>query len=153
MTEPRALALERTIRESALLAPVLEHWELVALPHAWLVAGVIAQTFWNQVHGFDPTHGIADVDIVYFDGDDLSEEAEAVHAARVRTKFSNLPVRLDVKNEARIHQWYANRFGYAIEPYRSVEHPSRHSPRRRRPSACGRVRPGWRFAPRSASMT
>jgi uncharacterized protein len=28
-------------------------------------------------------------------------------------------IKLDVKNEARVHLWYKDRFGYAIEPYSS----------------------------------
>ncbi|WP_348627700.1 nucleotidyltransferase family protein [Rhizobium sp. S9] len=36
-------------------------------------------------------NGINDIDIVYFDASDLSEEAEADHAARIRTAFSDLP--------------------------------------------------------------
>lgn len=32
-----------------------------------------------------------------------------------------MPVRLDVKNEARVHVWYEQAFGYGISPYTSVE--------------------------------
>ncbi|WP_349438069.1 nucleotidyltransferase family protein [Pararhizobium sp. A13] len=38
------------------------------------------------------THGINDIDIVYFDADNLSEAAEAEHSARIREAFSGPPV-------------------------------------------------------------
>src|ERR1700686_5146658 len=56
---------------------------------------------------------------IYFDGVDLSLEAEASHERRLRDLFQHLPIKLDVKNEARVHLWYQDRFGYAIKPYSS----------------------------------
>src|SRR4029077_1736826 len=44
---------------------------------------------------------------------------EASHERRVRNLFQHLPIKLDVKNEARVHLWYEDRFGYAIKPYSS----------------------------------
>ncbi|MFS3135178.1 nucleotidyltransferase family protein [Gluconacetobacter sacchari] len=112
--------LRALISQSPLLNPVLEHWTQIALPHAWLVAGAIAQTVWNHAFGLPPDHGIDDIDIVYFD-ENLGEDAEAAHAARIERLFAGLPVRVDVKNQARVHVWYEEKFGYPIMPYRSVE--------------------------------
>ncbi|MGR9156264.1 nucleotidyltransferase family protein [Rhizobium leguminosarum] len=58
--------------------------------------------------------------MVYFDANDLSEDAEVEHSARVRRAFSDLPVWIDVKNEARVHLWYEGKFGYPIKPYSST---------------------------------
>ena len=113
--------LERTIRSSPLLGPVLDRWGDVRLPNCWLVAGAVAQTVWNAKLGYAHDHGIKDVDIVYFDADDLAPESERAEEQRIRSLFADLPVRLDVKNEARVHLWYEARFGYAIAPYRSTE--------------------------------
>ena len=65
-------------------------------------------------------HGIDDIDIVYYDANDLSEGGEAEYAARVRRTFSDLPVWIDVKNEARVHLRYEEKFGYPIKPYTST---------------------------------
>ncbi|AJY45790.1 nucleotidyltransferase family protein [Martelella endophytica] len=105
------------VERSPLLAPILLAWERIALPDCWLVAGALAQTVWNDRFGYAPDRGIADIDIVYFDPDDLSERAEAHEAARIRALFSDIPAWLDVKNQARVHLWYPGRFGYAIAPY------------------------------------
>jgi uncharacterized protein len=102
------------------LRPVLERWDRVALPDGWLIAGAVAQTYWNVRHGLSPAHGIKDVDIAYFDANDLSEQAEAGHAARINAAFQECSVRFDVKNEARVHLWYERKFGYPIRPYTST---------------------------------
>ncbi|MGR8963739.1 nucleotidyltransferase family protein [Rhizobium leguminosarum] len=120
MNDEQFRHLQGIVLKSPLLSPVLHNWDKVALPGAWLVAGAIAQTVWNHTFGLPPAHGINDIDIVYYDANDLSEDGEAEHAARVRRAFSDLPVWIDVKNEARVHLWYAGKFGYPIKPYTST---------------------------------
>ncbi|WP_263491078.1 nucleotidyltransferase family protein, partial [Rhizobium sp. 3T7] len=89
------MELQSIVSESPLLSSILSNWDQIALPDSWLVAGAIAQTVWNHAFGFPPTHGITDIDIVYFDADNLSEAAEAEHSARIREAFSGLPVWVD----------------------------------------------------------
>ncbi len=116
----QAERLYAVIQSSPLLSAVIARWTHVGLPDAWLVAGAIAQTVWNDGLGLPPQHGIADIDIVYFDGDDLSDAAEATQSARVRALFSDLPVWIDVKNEARVHLWYEAKLGQPLAPYVST---------------------------------
>lgn len=113
--------LERTITASPLLRPLLQGWGQIILPDSWLVAGAVVQTVWNQQHGFPPDFGIGDIDLIYHDADDLSEEAEARHSQRISQLFHHVPVRFDVKNEARVHLWYGTKFDHAIAPYTSSE--------------------------------
>ena len=35
--------------------------------------------------------------------------------------MAGIPVAVDVKNQARVHLWYRQRFGYDIVPYTSIE--------------------------------
>jgi uncharacterized protein len=114
--------LERLILASPILAPIVRQWEAIALPDCWLVAGALAQTVWNDAFGFAPDYGVKDVDLVYFDGSDLSEDAEAEHEARIRQMFSGRGITIDVKNEARVHLWYSRKFGSEISPYNSTRH-------------------------------
>jgi hypothetical protein len=99
---------------------LLDRWHAIDLPDARLSGSLIAQARWNEVFGFDAHHGIDDADIVYFDGGDLSQETELAAERRIAALFADLPVRVDVKNQARVHLWYRAKFGYAIEPYRSI---------------------------------
>lgn len=96
-------------------------WERLELKNCWLAAGCLAQTVWNSRFGLPPEYGISDLDLVYFDAGDLSAPSERRNAERIRDMLAHLPVWIDVKNEARVHCWYEEKFGYPIPPYRSVE--------------------------------
>ena len=113
--------LEAALAQNRSISELLARFDEVGLPDAWLVAGAIAQTVWNLAFGKPAESGIKDVDLVYFDAHDLSPQTEAAHERRLRDLFRHLPIRLDVKNEARVHLWYAARFGYPIAPYSSTE--------------------------------
>jgi uncharacterized protein len=113
-------ALSGIVRSHPILSPVLERFDAVVLPDAWLVAGAVAQSVWNASCGRPPAYGLKDLDIVYFDAADLAAETEAAHEERLRALFADLPVKLDVKNEARVHLWYKDVFGNRIDPYVST---------------------------------
>lgn len=121
MQEAHAKQLASALASSALLAPILHRWPDIRLPSGWLAAGAVAQTVWNVAHDYLPEANIRDIDLVYFDADDLSAESESRHEARIRDLFADLGVAVDVKNEARVHLWYRAKFGYAIPPYGSIE--------------------------------
>jgi uncharacterized protein len=114
--------LETIVKWSPILSIVLERWSSISLPDCWLSGSVIAQTAWNYALNLPCHHGLADIDLVYFDADDLSAEAEMRQAARVRDLLSDVPIWIDVKNEARVHLWYESKFGYPIAPYTSAQH-------------------------------
>lgn len=102
-------------------------WEIIStaeklkLPNWYVGAGCLAQTVWNYFHGFEPDKFISDIDLVYFDDTNMSYESENEIINRVKNHYSRFPIPLDIKNQARIHLWYPEHFGYPIEPYLSVE--------------------------------
>lgn len=112
--------LESQLRHNPWLWEVLQRFDEIGLPDCWLVAGCIAQTVWNLACGRPAGFGIKDADLVYFDAADLSAESEAAHERHLRARFADLPVKLDVKNEAQVHLWYERVFGTPIPPYRST---------------------------------
>ena len=128
--------LEAAIRKSWLLSGILGRFHEIDLPECWLVAGAIAQTVWNLSGGYPAERGIKDADIVYYDAADLSAEAEAAHELRIRALFAHLPIKLDVKNEARVHLWHEKVFGYSIRPYTSVGSAIASFPARQLRSGC-----------------
>jgi len=113
--------LERAVRENRLAVAVLKRIQELDLPDWYLGAGAVAQTVWNQLHGLEPSHGVKDYDLVYFDPTDVGEAADRTVERRATERFADLDVRLDVTNEARVHLWYHERFGHSIPPYRSSE--------------------------------
>lgn len=90
----------------------------LCLADAWLVSGGIYQTVWNIITDRPLLHGIKDFDIVYFDGRDLSYEAEDKVIAKVNAALPHLAELLEVRNQARVHLWYESRFG---RPYRPLD--------------------------------
>jgi hypothetical protein len=114
--------LESFVCASPILGPIVERWTEIGLPDCWLVAGAIAQTVWNAAFGLPRDHGLEDVDLVYFDDSDLSAIEEDRHERRIRHLFAHLSVKIDVKNEARVHLWYSEKFGKPIAPYTSATH-------------------------------
>jgi uncharacterized protein len=114
--------LEQVVRSSERLNLALNVIRSSTLPDRYLGAGAIAGTVWNAAHGFPLDHGIADFDIVYFDNEHLDEAAELRAAAKLTDELKVLNVKIDTKNQARVHLWYPHRFGKAIPPYESTAH-------------------------------
>src|SRR5262249_12313013 len=71
-------------------------------------------------HGKEPGADILDYDLVYYDRDPSEEREERV-TREARELVADLPIEVDVTNEARVHLWYPVRFGHSIQPYQSTE--------------------------------
>jgi uncharacterized protein len=84
----------------------------LGLPDCWLVAGCLFQAVWNRQHGRGPAADVKDYDIFYFDAADTSWDAEDKVIQRLRTALADLDITVDVKNQARVHLWYQQRFGW-----------------------------------------
>lgn len=86
----------------------------------WLTAGAMFQTVWNTLDGRDPRAGISDYDLFYFDDQDLSWEAEDAVIQLAAQLFADLDATVEVRNEARVHLWYAQHFGVPAVPFSST---------------------------------
>jgi hypothetical protein len=100
---------------------ILERLPALDAPHACLVAGSVYQALWNALSGRQVAEGVKDYDLFYFDAADLSYEAEDKVVQRARALFADLDVLVDVKNQARVHLWYPQRFGGDYPRLMSVE--------------------------------
>jgi uncharacterized protein len=115
-------AVERIVTGSADLMTVLRLIRELALPEGWLMAGCIYQSIWNALTGRPPRTGIKDYDIGYFDAADLSYEAEDRVIRKVGDAAAKAGVRLalEVRNQARVHLWFEQRFGSPVPPLGST---------------------------------
>ena len=95
------------------LVEVLRGMNALGLPDALLGSGAIYNTVWNVLTGRPALTGINDADVVYFDDGDLSYEAEDRVIRRAGAYFSALPIPVEVRNQARVHLWFPERFGMA----------------------------------------
>lgn len=108
------------ILKNNVLKTILERLEGYGLDNYYVAAGAINQTVFNYYHNNSMDYLIDDYDIVYYD-EDLSYEKEDKIIKEINLLCKDLNVSLDIKNQARVHLWFENKFGYSIEPNKSVE--------------------------------
>jgi uncharacterized protein len=117
--DPYQARLRRIVRESVWLMSILETVRYCDPPD-WLVGGgVLYKLVWNTLHGYTETAHVGDVDVVYFDPEDLGPERE--HAVERDLSALRPDIRWDARNQAAVHLWYADKFGYALPPLNSSE--------------------------------
>ena len=107
----RRAMLELILRTDPLVMDILRRARALALPDWRLVSGAIYQSVWNALTGRPSGHGIKDADLVYFDASDLSFEAEDRVIRAVAPTFNGLGLPVEVRNQARVHLWFPERFG------------------------------------------
>jgi hypothetical protein len=100
-------------------AALLTRLPSLGLGQCHLTAGCLFQATWNFLSGRSTEWGVKDYDVFYFD-DDISWEAEDAVIRRVNGLFADLDARIEIKNQARVHLWYAQRFGGHYPPLRTA---------------------------------
>ena len=96
-------------------AEVLAVLDTLSLPDCYLTAGCLFQPIWNRQTGKPDLWGVKDFDVFYFDNDTSWEaENEVIECARI--PLGSLAKRVEIRNQARVHLWYEQRFGSSISP-------------------------------------
>ena len=90
---------------------ILDRLSETGLVEAWLVSGSLFQTVWNWKTGRPADYGIRDYDVFFFDGSDLSWEAEDRAIKRAEMCLADLRAPIEIRNQARVHLWYEDKFG------------------------------------------
>lgn len=80
----------------------------------WWLTGLF-RTVWNMRLGRSPESGLARYDVYYY-ADDLSAEAEEEVGALAARLFADLRVTVRLRNQARAHLWFPERYGVAYPP-------------------------------------
>ena len=119
------ISLESRLREilfqSGNIRAILDNAASLWMPDWYLVAGCVTQTVWNSLCGFAPDYGISDYDLIYYDGDDLSEESQERHDQETKAHFKNISHSIEAVNEARVHLWLPKYLGHSMSQYKSSE--------------------------------
>jgi hypothetical protein len=148
-------AFEQLLRRNPVVVAIVDRMPVVGLADCWLTAGALFQTVWNVLSDRDPTAGILDYDLNYFDDTNLSWAAENEAIACAAKAFGDIDATIQVRNEARIHLWYEAKFGVACPPYRSTRQGA-HRPVREcgpAPTLCWRRRRSMRRRPGAGSSS
>jgi hypothetical protein len=80
------------------------------LPDCWVGAGFVRNKAWDILHEYKKRTPLTDIDVVYLDRKNVSEQSEAQFEQKLRKKFPNL--KWEVINQARTHLWH-NRSAYS----------------------------------------
>jgi hypothetical protein len=110
-------ALENKLTE--LISASTYHMEVMRavrqldLPDCWIGAGFVRNHIWDHLHGYTDITPLNDIDVIYFDPDNISKDIEKEYDAALENILSGRP--WSVKNQARMWQVYGN------EPYTSTE--------------------------------
>jgi len=89
---------------------ILSALDGLRLPDAWLVSGCLVQSVWNALTDRPIAYGINDYDVFYFDLD-TSWDAEDRAIRQFDPIARELNVTIQVRNQARVHLWYEQKFG------------------------------------------
>jgi hypothetical protein len=119
--DEQLVALKSALSRNDVLLEVMSRTASLELPGWYVTAGCLFQTVWNVVTDRSPTSGIKDYDIFYFDSSDLSWEAEDEVIKAAQRAFTGLAADVEIRNEARVHLWYEQKFGVPCPAYDSTE--------------------------------
>ncbi|HEX3815699.1 MAG TPA: nucleotidyltransferase family protein [Mycobacteriales bacterium] len=131
-------AFEEMVLSNPVTTTVMDRLQQLALNDCYLAAGALFQTVWNCLSERDPQTAIKDYDVNYFDDSDLSWDAEDSVIRRAADLFADLDAQIEVRNEARVHLWYEQKFGIPCPPYDSTAAAIRSFPNM---SSCFGIRP------------
>ena len=112
------------VRETPWLMDALRAARALDLPDGWIVAGAVYGTVWNAMTWRDSRTGIKDIDLIYFDPDPSWEAEDAVIRDAAKLFAPDPPV--EIRNQARVHVWFKDRFGFPIPPFRDSADAIRH---------------------------
>ena len=87
---------------------------------SWCIgAGAVRNLVWDRLHHYAEPSEVGDVDVAYFDSDDVGSSSERMLQAALQRNFPEVP--WEVTNQAAVHTWFEAYFGHPVAPLRSLE--------------------------------
>ncbi|WP_082930824.1 nucleotidyltransferase family protein [Shewanella woodyi] len=71
------------------------------LPQGMIAAGFVRNLVWDRLHGYEQGRALTDIDVIYFEPNDTSVEADKAYEMKLKALAPELP--WSVKNQARMH--------------------------------------------------
>ncbi|MFC4777769.1 nucleotidyltransferase family protein [Paenibacillus sp. GCM10023252] len=109
--------LEEQLRELVIESPstlyLLKAVRSLHLPQGYIAAGAIRSLVWDQLHGFPHRDFYEDIDVVYYNRADLSDETDLILEQQLMNRTGSS--KWSVRNQARMH------LRNGEQPYTSVE--------------------------------
>ncbi|MDP7981285.1 nucleotidyltransferase family protein [Bacillus sp. WLY-B-L8] len=89
------------VKEDPWMMDILQTAKQLHLPDWWVCAGFVRSKIWDTLHGFEDRTPLLDIDVVYFDAENIDEREEKKYEQQLLHMSPNVP--WSVKNEARMH--------------------------------------------------
>jgi len=111
----------KLIKQDQWMMDILSAVEKLGLPDWWIGAGFVRSKVWDYLHGYKRRTPLPDVDVIYFDPDDFSQEEETSFSVKSEDHYQEQLQKImpsigwSVTNQARMHHVH-NR-----NPYTSSE--------------------------------
>ena len=87
--------------------------------NSWCIgAGAVRNLVWDELSGKREPSALADVDVAYFDGTDISPERDQRLQRELVALLPDVP--WEVTNQAGVHLWFADYFGHQVEPVNTL---------------------------------
>ncbi len=104
--------LTHLIRSTPWLMSILETVRRCNPPE-WLVgAGVIRNLVWDHLHQYQTPTPLADIDVIFFDPQDVRPERDRMVQQQLAQKLPHIP--WEATNQAAVHLWYEEVFGFSV---------------------------------------
>ena len=105
------------------LMTILDYIEKLKLPNFYIASGAVFQTIWNYLDNRPINYGIRDIDIIYYDSNNLSKEYEEKLESKIEKYFkdNNINYKFDIHNEARMHLWKKENENKDVDQYKNSE--------------------------------
>ncbi len=111
------------IKKNKDLMQILDYIEGLDLPNFYIVSGSVFQTIWNYLDNKNLNNNIKDIDIIYYDKNNLSKKLEKELEDKIFDHFKSIGIiyEFDVTNEARMHLQINKKYNKKIKQYQNSE--------------------------------
>lgn len=111
------------IHQNQDLMEILDYIDTLHLPNYYIAAGSIFQTIWNYYDHKSLNTGIKDIDVIYYDKNDIALEKDLEYYEKIKEyiESKNMHYEVDVSNEARMHLWKKEKEQKETKPYLNAE--------------------------------
>lgn len=89
------------IQEDEWMMDLLTCAKSLNLPDWWICAGFVRSKIWDVQHGFDERTPMPDIDVIYYDAENIEESVEKKYEEVLKRLLPTVP--WSVKNQARMH--------------------------------------------------
>ena len=114
---------KQILKKNKELMDILYYISTLNLSNYYIASGSVFQTIWNYYDNKPLNNNIKDIDVVYYNKEDLSLETDLKYYNLI-TKYckkKGYNYEIDVSNEARMHLWKKKKYNVEIEPYINCE--------------------------------